>query len=60
MPEISVDSELCVGCRACVLVCPERVFDLIGDYLATVVAPDECTACMICEQDCPEDAIKVR
>ncbi|MFC1963006.1 ferredoxin family protein [Chloroflexota bacterium] len=60
MPEISINNTLCIGCRACVLVCPEDVFDLIGDYLATVVYPDRCTGCMICEDECPEEAIKVK
>ena len=60
MPEILIDNASCIGCRACALVCPEDVFDLIGDYLATVLYPGRCTMCMVCVDECPEEAITVK
>lgn len=60
MPEISIDSDLCTGCKICELGCPEDVLDMINDSLATVVALDRCTVCMICEERCAVSAIKVK
>ena len=59
MPEVFIDSNVCIGCRAGALGCPELVFDIVGDYLAVVVAPERCTGCMICADECPEEAIRV-
>ncbi len=54
-----VDYDLCVGCGACVEVCPE-VFELRDDK-AWVVGPDKCSSCD-CQQAadlCPSQAIKL-
>ena len=59
MIRIEVDNDLCVGCKLCVHVCPEMVFGMAGGYVATVVRPEKCTLCLACEQQCPEEAIKL-
>ncbi len=54
-----VDYDLCVGCGACVEVCPE-VFEMRDDK-AWVVGPDKCSSCD-CQQAadlCPSQAIKL-
>lgn len=54
-----VDYDLCVGCGACVEVCPE-VFELRDDK-AWVVGPDKCSSCD-CQQAadlCPSQAIRL-
>jgi len=56
---IDIDVDACVGCRACIIQCPEGVFDVFGEYVAVAVNPERCTACMICEQLCYEGAIKI-
>jgi ferredoxin len=54
-----VDTELCIGCGACVNVCPE-VFEMKDDK-AIVIAPDKCGTCD-CEaavSACPTAAISM-
>jgi len=55
---IQIEPDLCIGCKLCVIVCPEGVLDLRSDTLACVVNLEKCTGCLECEK-CPENAIKV-
>ena len=47
----------CVGCKdtACVTVCPVDCFYEGPDML--YIDPDECIDCVLCEPECPTDAI---
>ncbi len=51
-----MDSELCVGCAQCFLVCPEDAMDVF------VVAKvnERCTGCERCENACPARAISMK
>ena len=59
MASVSIDSDLCVGCKLCVHACPELVLGMAGGYVATVLDLTRCTRCLLCEEQCPEQAIKV-
>ena len=61
MTTISINADRCIGCKFCVVVCPEGVLLLRSMVLSVVVDQDKClgTACMECEKGCPEKAIKV-
>ncbi|HEX8948338.1 MAG TPA: ferredoxin [Dissulfurispiraceae bacterium] len=53
-----VDHDLCIGCGACVEVCPE-VFELRDDDKSWVIGPDKCDTCN-CQEAvdvCPTSAI---
>jgi ferredoxin len=55
-----VDADICIGCGACVDVCPE-VFELKDDK-AVVIGPDKCSTCD-CEEAvtvCPVEAISMK
>lgn len=60
MTKIVVDLSLCVGCGGCNVFCPYGVLDL-DDGHAIVVEEllAQCDECRLCEQECPEKAIKV-
>ncbi len=62
MPTITVNSDLCIGCRWCAVVCPEGVFMLRSEVLSVPVAPENCTLCMKCmgRHGCTERAITVK
>jgi len=53
-----VDEETCVGCGACVSVCPADpvVFEMEDDK-SKVVHPEACIECGSCVEACPVDAI---
>jgi len=56
-----VDAETCIGCEACVGICPE-VFEMAGDV--AVVTVDEVPAevedaCREAADSCPVDAITI-
>ncbi len=59
MVEIKIDVEKCIGCGACINVCPVELFVLEDDKLKLKGNPEECVLCMACETSCPVGAIKI-
>lgn len=60
MPTPVIDFDLCVGCGACVEVCPE-VYEM-REEKAWVIGPDKCDTCD-CQQTvdvCPSQAITLQ
>ncbi len=55
---LRVDRQRCVGCGACVQVCPHRLFSLDEGVLALRDA-DLCMECGACARNCPVEAITV-
>jgi NAD-dependent dihydropyrimidine dehydrogenase PreA subunit len=63
MPPI-VDQKKCIGCSACVSVCPAepKVFELKDTKEGSkshVVHPEACIECGACVATCPTNAIKL-
>ncbi len=54
---IEIDRDLCIGCGACISVCPTGTISLV-DGKAAVTGP-ESISCGHCEAVCPEGAIRV-
>lgn len=52
MPSVKADD--CVGCGACVDVCPQ---DAITVDDVAVIDADKCVDCGACVDECPADAI---
>jgi 2-oxoglutarate ferredoxin oxidoreductase subunit delta len=63
--DIIIDSKLCKGCKLCIHVCPQDVFELSserseGGYLMpAAVRPEDCIECGSCELICPDLALTV-
>lgn len=53
-----VDMEKCIGCGACVSVCPQDVFEM-KDGKSHVAKPENCVECNACVENCPVSAIKL-
>lgn len=49
----------CIGCGACVDVCPHGVF-MIEGRKATIVGRDYCMECGACARNCPTAALTVQ
>jgi ferredoxin len=55
---LSVCDKSCVGCGACLEVCPHGVLEL-KDGVATVAKRSLCMECGACARNCPAGAISV-
>lgn len=56
---LELRAEACVGCGACVDVCPHGVFRIEGGK-ATVAGRGWCMECGACARNCPASALSVR
>src|SRR5262245_45188736 len=52
----SINDDRCIGCEACVDVCPPEVLDLL-DHKARVVRFSDCVQCEQCANACPTQAL---
>lgn len=52
-----VNEEECVGCGACIEVCPAECITLNDDIAK--IDNDECLECGACVEECPNDAISL-
>ena len=63
--KVEIDKTLCKGCQICAEVCPKDVLvmsdapDKWEGTIAEIKNIDGCTACMLCEIECPDFAIRV-
>jgi NAD-dependent dihydropyrimidine dehydrogenase PreA subunit len=55
---LRLDSEACVGCGVCEIVCPHAVFRMNGKK-AEIGDLDGCMECGACAQNCTAGAIRV-
>ena len=55
---LEYDSELCIDCGMCSIVCPHGVF-AANDRAAQLVFPEACMECGACQSNCPTGAIAV-
>jgi NAD-dependent dihydropyrimidine dehydrogenase PreA subunit len=51
-----IDKAKCIGCGACIGVCPQGVLALKGGK-SVVAAVKKCIECRACEAVCPKAAI---
>lgn len=56
---LNLDAEKCVGCGACLAVCPHEVFALENGK-AHVIDLDACMECGACAKNCPVEALRVK
>ena len=59
LKEIIINRDWCKGCGICVSFCPTKVLELDARDKATVVRPEDCICCRMCELRCPDLAIEV-
>ena len=55
---IEIDSEKCIGCGNCVIICGAGVYK-IKNKKAYVANHEKCLECGNCEIVCPQEAIRV-
>lgn len=52
---VQIDNEKCIGCGACIDVCPVAALTMDGDKAK--VDPETCIDCGACISECPVEAI---
>jgi ferredoxin len=55
---LALEIEACIGCGACVDVCPHAVFRIEAGK-AEIVSKSSCMECGACARNCPVGALKV-
>jgi ferredoxin len=55
---LKLNTDLCIGCGQCALVCPHSVF-VIEDRKARIIDMDGCMECGACDKNCPVAAVTV-
>lgn len=56
----NIDSDLCIGCGICIDCCAMDVIRMDEQNRKAVIKyPEDCMLCLVCEQECPVDAIYV-
>lgn len=55
--KIVVNQELCIGCKACIEICPRDCFELNSEEKSTYMPNPRCHDCGHCVSICPEQAI---
>ena len=55
---LKLDTQACVGCGMCDIVCPHGVF-LLENSKAKICDLDGCMECGACAKNCPTSAIRV-
>jgi len=55
---VIIDEKLCIGCGACVEICPQKIL-YIKDDICKVTDEGKCDKLKGCEKVCPTDAIKM-
>jgi len=56
---LKLDVEKCIGCGACLAVCPHEVFALASSK-AIIADLDACMECGACAKNCPVEALSVK
>jgi len=55
---VIIDSDKCIGCNACVEICPNKIL-YIEDDICKVADESRCDKSKGCEKICPTGAIKI-
>lgn len=53
-----VNNDLCIGCGACVGICPVGAISMVGGK--AFIDYDLCIGCKLCENICPVSAINIK
>jgi NAD-dependent dihydropyrimidine dehydrogenase PreA subunit len=54
-----IDNSLCNGCGICIKSCMSDVLRMDEKTEKPIIKyPDDCSACLVCEMDCPQNAIR--
>jgi 2-oxoglutarate ferredoxin oxidoreductase subunit delta len=56
---VTINAKWCKKCGICAAFCPKQVFTYKAGQVPEVTAEDQCIGCRLCEQRCPDFAVRV-
>jgi NAD-dependent dihydropyrimidine dehydrogenase PreA subunit len=56
---VSINREICTGCKECTELCPSAILGVEDDKAAVVGDASECMGCLSCVAVCESGAVKV-
>lgn len=54
----NVNKNLCIGCQACISVCPTKAIELTSDNKVKIIE-SKCIGCQACISVCPVNALNM-
>ena len=57
--EVRWQEDLCIGCTACISICPTGALSVARPEMLVSFLPDKCIACELCVPTCPYKAIEI-
>ncbi|MDQ2085812.1 4Fe-4S binding protein [Herbivorax sp. ANBcel31] len=55
---VKVDEEKCIGCKLCILTCPEANVIKLTENNKVCIDTNRCKGCFLCVSVCPKKALE--
>jgi pyruvate ferredoxin oxidoreductase delta subunit len=55
-----IETNKCLGCRLCILYCPEPNVIMMTDSKKVAINDSRCKSCGLCAEVCPKGAVTLR
>lgn len=57
--KVKVDEKKCIGCKRCILTCPDPNVLTLNENKKVSADENRCKGCGLCAANCPKDALEI-